>query len=494
MIFSSVEFLFAFLPVTFAGFFILASFGTSHRLAVLWLTFASLVFYMWWNPWYVILLLGSVGGNFALGWIMARHPSKVLLACGVAANLGLLGYYKYTNFFLDFASQALGESLRVEGIVLPLAISFFTFQQIAYLFDVHQGKARSFDFVDYTLFVTFFPQLIAGPIVHYSETIPQIERESTFHINWSNIRVGLAILTIGLYKKLVFADGMEPYATEVFSTAAETPPMLLEAWVGSLAYTFQIYFDFSGYSDMAIGLARLFGIRLPINFDSPYKANSIIEFWRRWHITLSRFLRDYLYIPLGGNRLGSSRRYVNLMATMLLGGLWHGAAWTFVVWGGLHGLFLMVNHYWNFLKRPREKPGFAQRAFGRALTFLCVVIAWVVFRAETFPEAIAVLSGMAGLNGVETLSRLPAATPWIGALLAIVWFAPSTQEWMSRSGPALGYEVSEPKMVGMALGKGRLSGMRRAAVWLCLLSLGAVSALIAFEKGTDPSTFIYMIF
>ncbi len=489
MIFSSVEFLFFFLPAVMAGFFVLSALGAGHRVALAWLVAASLFFYAWWNPPFLALLVGSVLGNYAVGLVLARSPTKGVLAVGVVGNLGLLGYFKYAGFLL----APLGGDHLAAGIVLPLAISFFTFQQIAYLVDVYQGKTESSNLISYTLFVTFFPQLIAGPIVHYSETIPQFDRETTFHLDRNNLIAGFAILFIGLYKKVVIADGMEPYATHVFATATTSPPDLFTAWSGALAFTFQIYFDFSGYTDMAIGLARLFGIRLPLNFNSPYKADSIIDFWRRWHITLSRFLRDYLYVPLGGNRWGPARRHANLMVTMLLGGLWHGAAWTFVVWGGLHGAFLVVNHAWRAARRrlgdgePVSTP--LGRWTGRLLTFICVVAAWVVFRAETFPEAWAMLRGMAGLNGWAADAVAPVLVPWFAAVLALVWLAPNTQEWMGRFEPALDFTAKPDRVVEAAA-----TAPGKVASTLLVLSLGFVGALVVAERGAEATQFIYMVF
>ena len=350
MLFSSVEFIFLFLPTVAAVYFGLAHL-MGRRTALAWLIVSSLVFYGFWNPPYLALLVGSIAGNYFLGQTLARRASKPLLGLGVAFNLGLIAYFKYADFFIGNAGTLFGAELPAADIVLPLAISFFTFQQIAFLVDVYQGKVDDPDFLHYALFVSFFPQLIAGPIVHHSEVIPQFRSEKAFHPNWSGLWAGLAIFLVGLQKKIVLADGIAAYANSVFDGAAATAPTFFPAWIGALAYTFQLYFDFSGYTDMAIGLALIFGITLPLNFDSPYKAVNIIDFWRRWHMTLARFLRVYLYVPLGGNRKGQPRRYVNLMVTMLLGGLWHGASWTFVFWGGLHGAYLAINHAWHALRR-----------------------------------------------------------------------------------------------------------------------------------------------
>src|ERR1700744_2641303 len=346
MLFSSFTFLFQFLPAVVLAF--AAARRHSPRAGILVLAAASLFFYGAWKPIYLLLLLASIAANFSLGLLMespARRRAIGML--GVALNFALLGYFQYTNFVLDRLTALTGAPLPLLDVMLPLGISFFPFQQIAYLVDVTRGAKVERDIVSYTLFVSFFPHLIAGPLVHHAEMIPQFKRGRTSRSAVLAAR-GMAIFAAGLFKKVVIADNLAQFVTPVFAHldagGGVTTPW---AWLAKLAYTMQIYFDFSGYSDMAVGLALLFGIRLPVNFRSPYKAASIIEFWRRWHVTLSRFLRDYLYIPLGGNRHGEGRRYLNLFLTMLLGGLWHGAGWNFLVWGGLHGIYLCVNHLWQ---------------------------------------------------------------------------------------------------------------------------------------------------
>ncbi|MCG8098700.1 MAG: MBOAT family protein, partial [Candidatus Thiodiazotropha taylori] len=351
MLFNSFEFIFLFLPITFFVFFFIGK-RNHHRVAISWLILCSLFFYGWWDPAYLGLILFSMLFNYSFGIMLSSDSNgiykKTLLIIGVAVNLSLLGYFKYTNFLVDQINIVAGTEFNIERIVLPLAISFFTFQQIAYLVDAYRKETNEYNFLKYCLFVTFFPQLIAGPIVHHKEMLPQFDQDSIYKINNHYLALGLTIFSIGLFKKVVLADNVAVYANLIFSAAENGEPLsFFEAWVGALAYTFQLYFDFSGYSDMAIGLAYMFGIKLPINFNSPYKATSIIDFWRRWHITLSRFLRDYLYFTLGGNKMGLVRRYANLFITMLLGGIWHGAGWTFVFWGMLHGFYLMVNHAWR---------------------------------------------------------------------------------------------------------------------------------------------------
>ena len=412
MLFNSYIFIFGFLPVTLLGFFWLAR--RSHAYAAAWLALASLFFYGYWNPAYIGLLLGSIVCNYAFGLWMAKAQlraqsqlgsggrKKHILVFAIAANLSLLAYYKYANFFVSNVDAVLGTGWNVSNIILPLGISFFTFTQIAFLVDTYQGKVKEYNFIHYVLFVTYFPHLIAGPVLHHKEMMPQFARPSTYRINWEHVATGLMLFTLGLCKKTLWADPIAAYTDGIFAgVASGMTPTLYEAWCGALAYTLQIYFDFSGYTDMALGIALMFGIKLPINFDSPYKATSIIEFWRRWHMTLSRFLRDYLYIPLGGNRKGKSRRYLNMMATMLLGGLWHGAGWTFVIWGALHGLYLTINHLWREAiadKLPRLLPRWLAALSGGTLTFIAVVVAWVVFRAADMTQATTMLKAMAGIS------------------------------------------------------------------------------------------------
>ena len=352
MLFNSFEFIALFLPITAVLYFLCVRyFGIESAIGVL--VVASLFFYAYWNPIYIVLILISIAVNYFFGTRLLsgdERSSKFFLAVGVSINLLLLGYFKYANFFVENVNALSGTDFHLKTIVLPLAISFFTFQQISYLVDAKQGKTSEYNFLHYCLFVCFFPQLIAGPIVHHKEMLPQFARSNALSPRWSNVAIGLSIFAIGLFKKTVIADSLSRYVGPVYDDPAAAASLdFFVAWGSTLAYTFQLYFDFSGYSDMAIGSARIFGITLPVNFFSPYKAVNIIDFWRRWHITLSRFLRDYLYIPLGGSRGGKARRYGNLLVTMLLGGLWHGAGWTFVIWGALHGAYLVINHGWRRL-------------------------------------------------------------------------------------------------------------------------------------------------
>lgn len=469
MLFNSYPFLLAFLPLTLLAFFVIARVGAPFASAAL--AAASLVFYGWWSPPYVLLLLASVAFNYAMGARIARanarddsRAARAAVVFAVAIDLAVLGYFKYANFFVGNLALITGLHADLARIVLPLGISFYTFTQIAFLVDTYRDKSVEFNPIHYTLFVTYFPHLIAGPILHHAEMMPQFRSRGIYRAHAENFAVGLSIFAIGLFKKTVLADGIAPFVGTLFGTAATSPPDLFEAWGGAIAYTCQLYFDFSGYSDMAIGVSRLFGIQLPLNFDSPYKATNVIEFWRCWHMTLSRFLRDYVYFALGGNRRGVTRRYVNLLVTMLLGGLWHGASWTFVVWGGLHGVYLIVNHGWRALTRGDFRASTAQgRCAARLVTFVAVVAAWVLFRAPDFPTATTILSSMVGAHGIALPNAIAVHFPaagtllkgfgvqfrlgggaafvhmyvWIVALLAIVFLAPNTQQIMGRFRPGL---------------------------------------------------------
>jgi alginate O-acetyltransferase complex protein AlgI len=426
MLFSSYKFVFIFLPTILLAF----ALGRMHsaRAAVVVLTIASLYFYAAWKHTYVLLLLGSILLNFSLGLLASQHGlRRTIVIAGVILNLLLLGYFKYATFLADNFNLLAGTDLKFEKIVLPIGISFFTFQQIAYLVDVKRNAPVERNPVNFTLFVTFFPHLIAGPLVHHAEMIPQFKRSDLKRFSVLAAR-GVAIAVAGLFKKVVLADSFAQFATPAFQHVDGGGTISgFWAWTATLAYALQIYFDFSGYSDMATGLALMFGIRLPINFRSPYKACSIIDFWRRWHITLSRFLRDYLYIPLGGNRAGALRRYANVMITMLLGGLWHGPSWTFVAWGAVHGVCLVANQLWRgtIINLPRlnaalgRVPEPLRGAAGWGTTFSLVLASWVLFRATTMRGALSMLSAMWGISRSETTTTfVPAASirfadlPW----------------------------------------------------------------------------------
>ena len=523
MLFNSFEFIFLFLPVTLAVYF-LAGKAQDKRWALGWLLLASLFFYAWWNPKNLAIIVASVCFNFILaryGIHRTDQPRrKWYLTFGIAANLALLGYFKYANFFVDNWNALGGSAIHLPHIILPIAISFFTFQQIVFLVEAYRGQAADYDFLHYALLVTFFPHLIAGPIVHYREMLTQFTRPSVRRFAASHFAVGITIFCIGLFKKVIIADGVAPVANSVFGAAASQIPLtFFEAWTGALAYTFQLYFDFSGYSDMAIGLARMIGIRFPMNFNSPYKATNIIEFWRRWHITLSRFLRDYLYIPLGGNRNGAIRRHLNLLVTMLLGGLWHGAGWTFVIWGGLHGFYLITNHFWQAARGMLglNRTTLVGRAVARVFTFGCVVVAWVFFRAESFPAALTILNSMFLRNGISLPHQLPgelgvlhpllklaevrfdgmfpnglvepySSVKWLVVLGLVAWFAPNTQEFMSRYRPALRY----PAPGSTAYRYGWLL-WRPNVAWSIVVALLSALALANMWIG-DNAEFIYFQF
>ena len=406
MLFSSYEFIFLFVPVVLAVFSLLTIAAPKRNVVLFWLLIASLFFYGWWNPSYLPILIGSVLLNFALSRMMIRaqdRARKLWMIGGVGANIALIAYYKYMGFIAAGILAPIGINISVPQVALPLGISFFTFQQIAYLADLYQRKVKESDFPVYSVFVTFFPHLIAGPLVLNNDIADQLRAQPKTPTA-NNIAAGLLIFSIGLFKKVIIADKLAPFATDGFKFV-ETCGMLgiEDAWMATLAYTFQLYFDFSGYSDMAFGVAMLFGFRLPQNFNSPYRSLSIIEFWRRWHMTLSHFLRNYIYIPLGGNRKGKMRKGVNLIATMLVGGIWHGAGWNFILWGAWHGGALAINNWW------RDRFGPATRAPGKIACYLVtmgvVVTGWVFFRAHSFDGAVTMMKSLGGFANTESALR-----------------------------------------------------------------------------------------
>ena len=444
MMFHSIPFILGFLPICLAGFFAMGRYCGS-KAALSWLVLADLGFYGWWNPRYLPLLAASVIGNYLLAGRLRRSTrTRCWLAAGVAANLALLGWFKYA----DFLMHTVVPSAPGLNITLPLAISFFTFQQIMFLIDTAgdrnaAGEDRDHPapaaFLPYAAFVTFFPHLIAGPIVRPAEVIPQLTCAQQIRPCRQNLADGLLIFLLGLAKKLVLADMFGVFADIGFNAAAHGAMLtFFEAWYAILAYTLQIYFDFSGYSDMAIGLARMLNVRFPMNFDSPYQATNIADFWRRWHITLGGFLRDYVYIPLGGNRTAPLRQIGNLTLTMLLAGLWHGAAWSFVVWGGLHGLFLVVHRLYRSRLRPLSAP------LGQALTLFVVILAWVPFRAGSLSSSLAMLRGIAGVNGVTLPRMIVSAMPPLAAFAQPVSMMPFLGDARTLSFP----EVSACLLLG----------------------------------------------
>jgi alginate O-acetyltransferase complex protein AlgI len=421
MLFNSYEFIFIFLPIVWVGFFSISHFKT--KLASIWLAIASLIFYGYWSKTYVLLLIASIAVNYMMGIFIAKslatkNNSKTLLQIALFLNIALLIYYKYANFFIISINEAVGTYWVINNIVLPLGISFFTFTQIAFLVDTYQGKVKEYNFTHYLLFVTYFPHLIAGPVIHHKQMMPQFSLASTYKPSFENLFFGFSFFSIGLAKKVLLADNLATYASPIFSASnVGVDVQFFGAWVGALAFTFQLYFDFSGYSDMAIGISRMFGVTLPINFNSPYRSKNIIEFWRRWHISLSTFLRDYLYIPLGGNRNGSINRYFNLMVTMLLGGLWHGANWTFLLWGAIHGVYLCLNYYWKYILGNAYIFNNKVISFlGIVTTFISVVFAWVFFRSESLSASLIMIKGLIGINGVSLPLSLNYTAPYLKGL------------------------------------------------------------------------------
>ncbi len=505
MLFNSFEFIFAFLPIFFIGLLIFARW---NAFAVLpWLIAASLFFYAWWDARYLLLLAISIAGNFTFArFIVARRgtPSaRGLLTAALAANLAALFFYKYFDFFVRTTNAVANTEWPVLGLILPLGISFFTFTQIAYLVDASRGEVSEVRWPAYLLFVLYFPHLIAGPILHHKEMMPQFAAIKYYRVQWSDLGAGLAMFVIGLGKKVLVADALAVYASPLFNAAAEgASPLLISAWAGALAYALQLYFDFSGYCDMAAGISLAMGIRLPVNFNSPYKAASLIEFWRRWHMTLSRFLRDYLYIPLGGNRRGPARRQLNLFATMLLGGLWHGANWTFVVWGALHGVGLVINHAWRtFAERRGLQSGAAIRGAGWMLTMLVVVVSWVIFRADSLAAAGRILRGMIGANGIGLPARLEAWDRASGGILArhgavfsgvqidrdlVGWLVfgtvllalPNSNELLARYSPVIGAPAPERAALRLQWSWGICAAIAFAT---CLLLMGRKSEFLYFQ-------------
>ncbi len=550
MLFNSYTFIFLFLLVVLAGYDLVGRLQ-SRRAVLGWLIACSVLFYGLWNPLSLAIILPSIAINFAIArWMQvqllqdtpsSQRLASLILALGIAFNLCLLGYFKYRNFLLDSANQMFGSQFALVAVLLPLGISFITFQKIAFLVDVRVGAIKSFDAFDFLIFVFFFPQLIAGPIVHYREMMPQFAAVSR-RLTASDLAVGLCLFAIGLFKKAVLADGIAPYATGVFTAAERGEPVtLVIAWLGALAYTLQIYFDFSGYSDMAIGLARMFGIRLPANFNSPLKASSIIDFWSRWHMTLTRFLTAYVYTPLvmrltrrriarGQSVLGRNNRdpmaFVVLLAwptiaTMFLSGLWHGAGLTFIVWGLLHGGYLMVNHAWRLWQPKFDKQRYERvmKPLGFVITFTAVVVAMVFFRAKTMAGAGHMLHGMLGLDGLSlpaavlgqlgtagaalqswgvaadlsSGSTFASSVLWVLVLLLAATCLPNSLEAMRRFEPALDFQPAAGRK--SARGKGQPADTRWAAAltpaWAACIAVLLVFGLLSLNR---VSEFLYWQF
>jgi alginate O-acetyltransferase complex protein AlgI len=550
MLFNSYSFIFAFLPLAVLGYAATNRLG-SRNASLGWLILCSMVFYGIWNPINLVIIMPSIAVNYALALAIRAQLRKdgpplaanVLTAVGVVLNVCFLGYFKYKNFFLGTINDVAGMHLLLTEVILPLGISFITFQKIAFLVDVRSNAIRDFDLFDFLTFVFFFPQLIAGPIVHYREMMPQFARIDS-RLQPENLAVGLTLFAIGLFKKVVLADGIAPYVGATFAAAANGESVsFFPAWMAALAYTFQIYFDFSGYSDMAIGLARLFGIKLPMNFNSPLKSSSIIEFWSRWHITLTRFLTAYVYTPMvmsltrkrmakGQPVLGRKRpapgAFVALLVwptvfTMFLSGFWHGAGYTFLAWGILHGIYLTINHGWRQWRPKWDKAAYERvmKPAGLVITFLAVVVAMVLFRAPTITSALRILHGMTGLDGIsvpmailtrggalaDLLQRFGIAgdmssgatfaisTMWILVLFLIAMLMPNSLELMQRFSPALYFEPEKGHSAAQATARSawrpRAATVAWNARWAVLIAVLFVFGALGLSR---PSEFLYWQF
>jgi alginate O-acetyltransferase complex protein AlgI len=502
MLFNSFEF-FLFLAVFVAVSTVLPG-GWRWRMAIV--NIFSLIFYSWWNPYYTPLLISSVFANYIFGRRITRSSSPWPLRLGVVFNLSLIGVFKYADFLLGSVDVIAGGHFEAIGLALPLGISFYTFEQIAFLVDVAKRRGTALPSPGkYLLFVTFFPHLIAGPIIQPRAFFDQLGRRVTLMITARSAANGLSLFAIGLAKKVLIADTIAPDVRLIFHIADATGTVtFFDAWSAALLFAFQIYFDFSGYSDMAIGLARMFNIRLPQNFNSPYRAASIIDFWRRWHMSLSAFLRDYLYVPLGGNRRGKTRQHLNILLVMFLGGLWHGAGWTFALWGTGHGILIVTNHLWRDF-RGNPAPTLRFRPLSRIATFLAVSFLWVAFRAENADAMIALYRGMLGLNGIfpatiaaKLGSVLPAqlltsvqpifgipklfqTAAVVGGLFTFCNVVPNTDRlFLSRPHAAL------------ALAMDRMRWAPNAS-WLAVCLIAAVISAASILAGS-PSEFLYFQF
>jgi len=540
MLFNSYGFIFGFLPIVLLGFYVL---GACRRAwALLWLTAASLVFYAWWRPANVLLIAPSILINYGLARLLERigesRPgrARAILIAGIVFNVCFLGYFKYLNFGKEVLNETFGAGFVLTQAILPLGISFITFQKIAFLVDVHAGRVSRFTLADYGLFVLFFPQLIAGPIVHYREMMPQF-RAANCRFDAENAAVGVTLFFFGLFKKLLLADPLGPIVGKIYAGAgAGVPQSMVECWIAALGFTLQIYFDFSGYTDMALGLARFFGIKLPVNFNSPLKARTIVDFWLRWHVSLTRFLTAYIYNPLTltltrrrmaqgkpifGGRGTDVGAFLSLLAmptllTMLISGIWHGAGFTYILWGLLHGVLLCINHAWR-LVRPRiwsDTKTYNRRMapVGFVLTFTSVVAAMVLFRAPSVHAAALLWAGMVGGYGITLpagvfshlsptvagyLSALGIQPAWtsgsllveatlrIGILLAIALLMPNTLEMLAAYEPALGVKPGKARplmqrMLTWAPNGSWAVGMAAIAL-LGLLSLGQLSEFLYWQ-------------
>jgi alginate O-acetyltransferase complex protein AlgI len=506
MLFNSPAFLFIYLPIVLLGFVVLGRFGRTA--IVSWLAFMSLAFYAYWRLEFLLLLLGSIAVNYACSRLIWRYRARpglqnTFLTLGILANLGGLAYFKYFFPVLRFVNDSLGIHSDFANVILPLGISFFTFTQIGYLIDLSQDAAEPQDLIGYVLFVTFFPHLIAGPILHHREIMPQFANGRDFTLKWRDLALGLSWFTLGLCKKVLIADRLSPYADAAFAHTGGLT--MTAAWIGILNYALQLYFDFSGYSDMAIGLARMFSIEFPFNFDSPYKARSIIEFWSRWHMTLTRYLTLYIYNPLSmwinrwraaagkPNSRKALRTFSGFSAlvalptimTMFIAGIWHGAGLQFLIFGTLHGLYLTTNHLWRIFRTDK---GALTRfvswpPISVALTFLAVLVGQVFFRAASIHDALQMLAGLSGLRGIgiDELRMQPPHAFFVFMLLPAVWRLPNTQE-IFRQVKAVRRNV---------FGASRLAEWKPNLSWAGSLSI-LLTAVLWFM--TDTSSFLYFQF
>jgi alginate O-acetyltransferase complex protein AlgI len=476
---------FVFLAVVVLGFRLLEQRALTGRRVFLLLS--SYAFYAWWRADFLVLLCGSTLVNYVLGRQIEQRRARqadrrAVLIAGLVFNLGLIATFKYDTLFVGTADDLLGLGLAIPHFFLPLAISFFTFEQISYLVDADAGKTHNYSLLDYALFVAYFPHLIAGPIVRHNDLIPQFRQMRGCN---DDLATGVTLFSIGLAKKTLLADNLAPFADTIFNAAGRGTHLgPTDSWLGTLFFAFQIYFDFSAYSDMALGSSVMLGIRLPVNFHSPYKSASIIEFWRRWHISLSAFLRDYLYVPLGGNRKGRGRRYLNLFITMLLGGLWHGASWTFMLWGGLHGFYLAINHAFRHAAKGRTAPPALRLPLhiaSVALTFAATTLAWIVFRSPDLAAARNVAGGLVGLGHSAIVSFSPLAAVTLLALSVIVWFMPNSMELMWRHDPALSSPYADQPVTPTKRLSWKPTPLNAAAYGLlCIVAVLALSNLKPF--------------
>jgi alginate O-acetyltransferase complex protein AlgI len=516
MLFNSYDFIFGFLPLALIGYQIASA--LSRKVVIAWLGVASLVFYAWWRPPFVLLLLASITLNYCAAILISRSAgsparSRAWMVTAIVVNLAILGYFKYFFPVLNFWSAALGFQAQWSDVILPLGISFFTFTQIAYLVDLQQGAAQLEGPFSYLLFVSFFPHLIAGPILHHQEMMPQFRDDRRRGLVWSDVAVGMSWFILGLGKKVILADHFAPTVNAIY--AASGPLTALTAWRGVLGYALQLYFDFSGYSDMALGLARIFSIDFPLNFSSPYKATNVIDFWQRWHMTLTRYITAYVFTPvqmwIGRRRLAKSKKisrkamatpegFTSMVAfpmlfTMGIAGIWHGAGLQYVAFGLLHGLYLTVNHGWRLFRAKATSVPSAEPATVACvlLTFLCVLIAQVFFRADSCHQAVSILAGLAGFHGLGLHSGLPGEASSeavhqfarMAAGFAIVWFLPNTQQILARFKPALERSPWDTERANRILLWA--PNMR----WALALSLVFLGALVGLK---DPSTFLYFQF